>query len=87
MSADVAWYAGKRWIVRAEVNRTFAGSKSIDTWDVLAGIGYQLTPPEEPGPRAWPEGQAEDTTRNEVTVFAGRTVVNSFDSSQSASFL
>ncbi len=82
-SADVAWYAGKRWVVRAEVNRTFAGSKSIDTWDVLAGIGYQLTPPEEPGPRAWPEEQAEDTTRNEVTAFVGRTVVNSFNSSES----
>jgi hypothetical protein len=36
-SADVAWYAGKRWIVRAEVNRTFTGRVGIDTWGLLAG--------------------------------------------------
>ncbi|MFI5180036.1 MAG: hypothetical protein ACHQPI_01435 [Thermoanaerobaculia bacterium] len=83
VSLDVAAYLGKRWILRAEVNRTFATSQSIDTWDFMAGLGYQLTPPDEPGPRAWPEKQAEPTTHNEVTAFVGQTVVNSFDSSKS----
>jgi hypothetical protein len=83
-SADAAFYLGKRWVLRTEVNRTVAGSKSIDTFDFLLGLGYQLTAPESPGPRDWAESQSEKTTNNEVTVFLGRTVVNSFESEKSA---
>jgi hypothetical protein len=77
-SADAAAYPGKRWVLRAEVNRTLARSKNIDTWDFLLGVGYQLTPPEEVGPRAWPDSPAETKTNNEITLFAGETVVHSF---------
>lgn len=83
LSFDAAAYLGKRWIARAEVNRSLTDSKSIDTWDFVLGVGYQLTPPETPGPRAWPERQAEATTESEITVFAGRTVVNTLNSNQS----
>lgn len=82
-SADVAFYLGNRWLLRTEVNRTVAGSKSIDTFNFLLGLGYQLTAPDSPGPRPWPERQAETTSNNEVTVFLGRTVVNSFESEKS----
>ena len=82
-SADAAVYPGKRWILRAEVNRTLASPKSFDTWDFVLGLGYQLTPPEEPGQRPWPDRQAENKTNNEITLFAGWTVVNSFDSPNS----
>jgi hypothetical protein len=82
-SADAAAYPGKRWVLRAEVNRTLARSKNIDTWDFLLGVGYQLTPPEEVGPRAWPDSQAETKTDNEITLFAGQTVVHSFDNPKS----
>jgi hypothetical protein len=80
LSADVAVYLGKRWILRGEVNRTLADSSSIDTWDFLLGLGYQLTPPDEVGPRAWPETQSEPATLHEITLFAGHVVLNSLDS-------
>lgn len=82
-SADVAAYMGKGWIVRAEASRTLAGSKSIDTWDFLFGFGYQLEPTHQPGPRPWPDRQVEKTTSSEITLFAGESVVNSFDSPKS----
>ena len=82
-SADAAVYPGKRWLLRAEVNRTLASSKSFDTWDFLVGVGYQLTPPEETGPRPWPDTQVRSVTENEITLFAGWTVVNSLDSPNS----
>jgi hypothetical protein len=77
-SADAAAYPGTRWVLRAEVNRTLAESENIDTWDFLLGVGYQLTPPEEAGPRAWPDSPAATTTVNGITLFAGETVVHSF---------
>lgn len=83
LSLDVAAYLGKRWIGRLQANRAMTDSTSIDTWNFLAGIGYQLTPPEEPGPRAWPARQAERATDSQVTAFIGRTVVNSFGSEDS----
>ncbi len=85
-SLDAAYYLGKRWITRLEVNRTWASSQSIDTWDFLLGVGYQLTPPDEPGPRDWPLRQEEPTTRNEITAFVGQTVVNSFNSPNSVAW-
>jgi hypothetical protein len=82
-SLDAAYYIGKRWILRSEVNRSVAGSKSIDTWDFMIGLGYQLSAPDSPGPRDVPPRQAEPTTNNEITLFLGRTVVNSFESQKS----
>jgi hypothetical protein len=84
-SFDAAYYLGKRWTSRLQVNRTWAPSTTIDTWDFLLGVGYQLTAPDEPGPRAWPERQEQPTTRNEITAFVGQTVVNSFNSQNSVS--
>jgi hypothetical protein len=82
-SLDAAYYLGKRWVLRTELNRSVAGSKSIDTWNFLVGVGYQLAPPEMPGQRALPPSQEEPTTDNEITIFAGQTVVNSFESQKS----
>jgi len=82
-SADASVYPGKRWILRGEVNRVLAPSRSFDTWDFVLGVGYQLTPPEEAGPRPWPARQARNATNNEITLFAGWTVVNSLDSPNS----
>jgi hypothetical protein len=83
LSADLAAYLSNRWIVRAEVNRSLAGAKSIDTWDFLVGFGYQLEPGRDAGPRPWPDHQTEKTTNSEVTLFVGESVVNSFDSPKS----
>jgi len=81
-SADAAYYFGNRWVVRAEAKVAWAPPSSTDTWNVLAGLGYQLAPPEAPGSRPWPARQDEPTTRNEVTMFVGQTVVNGFESAK-----
>jgi hypothetical protein len=81
-SFDAAYYFRSRWIIRYEMNRTWAGTSTIDTWNLLLGVGYQLQAPSKPGPRDWPEQQANPTTRNEVTAYVGRTILNSFNSQQ-----
>jgi len=79
-SFDAAYYLGRRWVSRLQVNRTWTQSTTVDTWNFLLGIGYQLTAPDVPGPRPVALQQAEPTTRNEITAYVGQTVVNSFNS-------
>lgn len=59
---------------------------SIDTVSALAGIGYQLEPSNRQS-KAYdsPAGPWEKATNNEITLFVGRTITNSFDSEQSTS--
>jgi hypothetical protein len=82
-SLEAAAYAGNRWVARLEANVAWAPPESTDAWNLLLGLGYQLTPPDEPGSRPWPERQAEPATRNEVTAFVGQTVVNGFEGAKS----
>ena len=82
-SFDAAYYLGKRWVSRLQVNRTWTPSTTVDTWNFLLGVGYQLTAPDVPGSRPSAMEQAEPTTRNEITVYVGQTVVNSFNSQNS----
>jgi len=81
-SFDAAYYFRSRWIIRYEMNRTWAGTSTIDTWDFLLGVGYQLQAPAKPGPRDWPEQQPNPTTQNELTAYVGRTILNSFNSQE-----
>ncbi len=58
---------------------------SIDTAAVTLGLGYQLERPENGrGPRKKAPLQQEYTTEQEITVFLGGTIVNSFNSELSA---
>lgn len=81
-SLAATWYTDHRWFFQLRNNwvETFT---SIDTFSTLVGIGYQLDPPPAPGAIADPEPQPATTTRNELTFFAGQTIVNSFDSQHS----
>lgn len=72
---SATWYFENRLLLQARANWVIA-SHSIDTVSTLIGIGYQLDPPPGPGPRAKPLLQREKTTRNELTLFFGQTVVN-----------
>ncbi len=72
------WYTAGRLTALLRVDWVETANR-FDTASVLAGIGYQLSPPPaEGGPRARPPHQERWTTRNAVTVLAGRTIVNSF---------
>lgn len=80
-SLELSWYTEHRlvYLVRANVVRT----GSLDTQSMLLGVGYQWDV------QPWLTGSARPSTpnevakKNELTVFAGRTIVNSFKSEYS----
>lgn len=53
---------------------------NIDTVSFIAGVGYQLERAARPGPMIRPFPQAADGPRNEITLFTGQTISNSFQS-------
>jgi len=71
-----SWYTKNRWIYQLQGSWVKGGANSFDTLSVLAGIGYQLDSPPSPGPDLKAPRQTEETTKNELTVFGGQTVVN-----------
>jgi hypothetical protein len=77
VSVAATWYTQDRWYyqIRANWNQTVT---SFDTVSVLFGIGYQLTPPSSPGPLTEAPRQNPRDMKNEITVFYGQTIVNSF---------
>lgn len=81
-SASATWYFKSRWLAQAQVNWMQA-AHSFDSWSAVLGVGYQLSPPATQGPLPRPPHQAEWTTRNEVSLLAGQTIVNSFNSQSS----
>ena len=81
-SASATWYFKSRWMVQGRVNWIQA-RHNFDSWSATVGVGYQLSPPPSQGPLPRPPHQADWTTRNEVTLLAGQTVVNSFQSPSS----
>jgi len=78
-SASATYYADNRWLYELRVNRILARG-SFDTTSLLFGVGYQLDAPQSRGPVTQTAPQGHNTTENELTVFVGRTVVNSFHS-------
>jgi hypothetical protein len=79
------WRTDSPWIFQLRSNWVKTVG-SIDSVSALAGIGYQL----EPSPRFSrqldsPTEPQERTKKNEITIFAGCTITNSFDSEQSTS--
>jgi hypothetical protein len=78
-SLSATYYTDSRVFYELRVNRVTAGN-SINTASVLFGVGYQLDPPRSRGPLTEATPQGHNTTDNEVTLFVGRTVVNSFES-------
>jgi len=76
------WHTESRWLFQVSSNWVAAGA-SIDTMSAMAGIGYQLDPPQAAGTVDTEPPDLEKTPANEVTVFLGRTVVNSFSSEHS----
>ncbi len=81
-SASATWYFPSRWLAQARVNWIQA-DHSFNSWSATLGVGYQLSPPPSQGPLPRPPHQADWTTRDEVTLLAGQTVVNSFQSPSS----
>lgn len=77
LSLAAAWHTTKDFTF--EVRSNFVGlGPSFDTASVLAGIGYHFDPDLKPV-----DPKAVQDPKNELTVMAGQTIVNSFDSQKS----
>jgi hypothetical protein len=75
-SARAAYYLSNRIVLQLQFNRVqaFGGPDSVG---MLFGVGYQLDAPDRPGPRDWASGSASKVTNQEVTLYFGRSIVNS----------
>jgi len=82
MSLAATWYTEDRWLFQLRTN-VVKTDQSIDTVSTSIGIGYQLEAPPTRGPLATVTPHRRETTENELTVFLGRTIVNSFNSEHS----
>lgn len=81
-SVRAAYYTSSRWIAQLQLNRVHV-QRGPDSSSVLLGVGYQLDAPGSQGPRAWAPSRSTRVTDNEVTLYLGKTIVNS-DTSDSA---
>ena len=75
-SLSAKWRTQGRLLYEVRLNRVET-EKSIDTTELLLGIGYRLDKDARP-----PEGASAPADRSELTVFVGRTIVNSNESEQ-----
>ena len=73
------WYTDGPWLLHARLN-VIDTLHNIDTWSATVGVGYQLERPKSRGPVVAPTPQPEKTSGRELTVFVGRTIVNSLAS-------
>jgi hypothetical protein len=85
-SAAAHWYISHPWVLELRYNHIHT-SNSISTDTVLFGAGYEFDPSTRPGPGvpAASYGWSSDE-RNEVTVMAGKSVVNNFHSPEGAAW-
>ncbi|HEY6871707.1 MAG TPA: hypothetical protein VI298_03150 [Geobacteraceae bacterium] len=83
VSVAATWYTESRWLFQLRTNWVGIG-KASETLTAVAGIGYQLDRPPAAGPIPKALPQREKTTGNELTLFLGQTIANSFDSQHSA---
>jgi hypothetical protein len=82
LSLAATWQLDERWLFQLRSNWVETG-RDIDSFATYFGIGYQLAPP--PAPAALPGAPSrKKPTENEVTLFLGRTIVNSFASEEAA---
>lgn len=81
-SLAATWKTDSRWQYQIRSN-AIKGINSIDTFSVLAGIGYDLEDRLKGDGQAKRADSAIETDRNELTLFGGQTIVNSFNSDKS----
>lgn len=79
---SATWRNQSPWLYQVRTNwvKAFGG---MDTMSALVGIGYQLDNLNS-APANVPPGDSGIRANNEITLFAGRTITNSFKSEHSA---
>ncbi len=85
VSGAATYYWRARWLIRFEMNRITA-AHDVNTNSYMLGLGYRFLQTRLEGPpraRAPRQASPPVTTDNEAMLFAGRTVVNTFESQKS----
>jgi hypothetical protein len=81
-SMSATWYTESRWLFQLRGNWVQIDG-DFNSLSAVAGLGYQFEAPPSRGPLLKTSPQPENTTNNEITLFAGQTIVNSFNSEHS----
>ena len=82
MSLAATWYTDSPLLLQLRTNLVL-GAGNVKTLSAVAGFGWQLESPPTPGPVSRPTPQGKRSLRNEISLFSGRTIVNSFSSEHS----
>jgi len=85
-SLSATWRMDNRWLFSVQSN-FIETARSIDTFSILAGIGYQLEATRSPAQSLPSTFKAVGTSQNEITFFGGQTIVNSRDSENATSWM
>jgi hypothetical protein len=84
-SVAATWYTQSRWLMQLRANRIETPG-AFDSTSLLFGVGYQLDAPDSRGPLAHAPVHTGRTTRNEVALSGGRSILNSFGSEGATAF-
>lgn len=85
-SLSATWRMDNRWLFSIQSN-FIETSRSLDTFSMLAGIGYQLEDPRSPDRPSASSPVTENKPKNGVTVFWGQTILNSSESENATSWM
>ena len=83
---SATWRMDNRWLFSVQSN-FIETARSIDTFSILAGIGYQLEAIRLPAQSPPSTLKTADTPQNEITFFGGQTIVNSRNSENATSWM
>lgn len=84
-SLAATWHATGPWLYQLRLNRV-ATTHSLDTTTLIAGVGYRLQPDSSASFSGAASGDRSTARRNELTLLAGQSIVNSLESENSATY-
>jgi hypothetical protein len=84
-SLAATWRATGSWLYQLSLNRIVT-THSLDTTTLIAGVGYRLQPDSSASFNGTSSGNRSASGRNELTLLAGQSIVNSFESENSATY-
>jgi hypothetical protein len=85
-SLSATWRLDQRWLFLVQSNM-IETSQDIDTFSILAGIGYQFEAPRLTDEAPVSSHGTENGTHNEITALGGQTIVSSLDSEHSTALM
>jgi hypothetical protein len=81
-SSAVTWHTDSRWLFQLRANWV-ENFDNFNSFSALAGIGYQFGEPAATEPEKMSSVPSVEKAKNEITLYAGQTIVNSLNSQKS----